>query len=155
MNIATFSERYGYSDSSVRRWANDHLIPGAERIGGIWDIPEGARPRHVIRKKANRTVSDNAYDFLKALHERHYVDAEVLLCTEGDYLDVVTTLVMSGLIRESEVPADGRWNTGYVLTEAGVEQAERLKPTFKEYYRTTISAVAEGATSACLGMEGN
>ncbi len=70
MSPAQYCARYGIAESTLRGWLKRGLMEGAEKCGGIWDIPEDARARYEPRKKKNRTQDDNRWDLLKALKER-------------------------------------------------------------------------------------
>lgn len=107
MSPAQYCARYGIAESTLRGWLKRGLMEGAEKCGGIWDIPEDARARYEPRKKKNRTQDDNRWDLLKALKERRYVDEKVLLCQKADFVDLANDLLDKGFIIMSSTPCDG------------------------------------------------
>ena len=145
MTPSEYSRAYGYSRSSVMRWLQGGLIDGARKGDLLWHIPEGARPRYQPRKKANRTQRDNMFDLVRALDRRLYVDARTLGCSDADFRDLLKTLRDAGVIEESDVPADGRWHTGYRLTERGISYAALPKRDFvRNILQLIVEAGAEG-----------
>lgn len=60
MSPAQYCARYGIAESTLRGWLKRGLMEGAEKCGGIWDIPEDARARYEPRKKrtAHKTTTD-------------------------------------------------------------------------------------------------
>lgn len=108
MSPAQYCARYGIAESTLRGWLKRGLMEGAEKCGGIWDIPEDARARYEPRKKKNRTQDDNRWDLLKALKERRYVDEKVLLCQKADFVDLANDLLDKGFIIMSSTPCDGK-----------------------------------------------
>lgn len=149
MNPAQYCARYGIAESTLRGWLKRGLMEGAEKCGGIWDIPEDARARYEPRKKKNRTQDDNRWDLLKALKERRYVDEKVLLCQKADFVDLANDLLDKGFIIMSSTPCDGKWNTGYAISQLGLDAIEsRSKKDFLEFWKATCSGITSGVVEA-------
>lgn len=149
MTPSEYSARYGIAESTLRGWLKKGLVEGAEKNDGAWSIPEGARARYEPRKKKNRTQDDNRWDLLKALKERRYVDERALLCQRADYEDLVKDLLDKGYIVESNTPCDGRWNTGYAISQIGLDAVgSRTKKGFLELWKSTCSGIANGVMEA-------
>ena len=51
MSPAQYCARYGIAESTLRGWLKRGLMEGAEKCGGIWDIPEDARARYEQEKE--------------------------------------------------------------------------------------------------------
>lgn len=147
MNSSDYAQEHGVKPETVRKWARSGRIVGAHKNErGVWEIPEGARPQYVPKRKESRTVVDDRWDFLKAHEKRQYVDAKILGCHEGDYLDIVNDLLKQGCITKSVIPFDGKWNTGYAITSEGLDCLREGKPSFAKFYKAC--AVAAGAVWA-------
>ena len=131
MSPAQYCARYGIAESTLRGWLKRGLMEGAEKCGGIWDIPEDAR------------------DLLKALKERRYVDEKVLLCQKADFVDLANDLLDKGFIIMSSTPCDGKWNTGYAISQLGLDAIEsRSKKDFLEFWKATCSGITSGVVEA-------
>lgn len=151
MTLSEYSEKYGYARSSVKSWLRDGLIEGAEKMGLLWYIPAGARPRYKVRKKNNRTQNDNMFDFIRALNMRRYVDNVILGCSAEDYQDLVRILLEAGIIEKGNAPYDGKWNTGYSLTMRGLKYASLHKVDALKVLRTVAAGATEGAIRSQQG----
>lgn len=140
MSPAQYCARFGIAESTLRGWLKKGLMEGAEKNDGVWDIPEDARARYEPRKKKNRTQDDNRWDLLKALKERRYVDEKVILCQKADFVDLANDLLDKGLIIKSSTPCDGRWNTGYAISQTGLDAIEYItKKDFIDFWKATCS----------------
>lgn len=149
MSPTQYCARYGIAESTLRSWLKKGLIEGAKKNNGLWDIPEGARTRYEPRKKKNRTQDDNRWDLLKALKERRYVDEKVLLCQKADFVDLANDLLDKGYIVKSSTPCDGKWNTGYAISQIGLAAIEsRTKKDFLELWKNTCSGITSGVMEA-------
>lgn len=149
MTPSEYCARYGIAESTLRDWLKKGLVEGAEKNDGAWDIPKGARARYEPRKKKNRTQDDNRWDLLKALKERRYVDDRALLCQRADYVDLVNDLLDKGYIVQSSTPCDGKWNTGYAISQKGLDAVgSRTKKNFLEFWKSTCSGIANGVMEA-------
>lgn len=54
LSVHEVAEKWGYSDSTIRKWCNDDLIKAtfcAEKKNGRWQIPENAECPKQIKKK--------------------------------------------------------------------------------------------------------
>ena len=152
LSVKDYCDRYGYKQSSVRKWASSGRLAGAIKDSHqVWQIPEDARPLYVVRKKNDRSIEDNIYDYLNALNKRYYVNEESLHCTKGELQDIQETLLQDGLIAPSTTPCDGKWSTGYRITGKGIDAVNNTKKRFLQFYKCTVEAVIEGVTAAYPG----
>lgn len=89
------------------------------------------------------------WDLLKALKERRYVDEKVLLCQKADFVDLANDLLDKGFIIMSSTPCDGKWNTGYAISQLGLDAIEsRSKKDFLEFWKATCSGITSGVVEA-------
>lgn len=151
MDFDSYRKRYGYRRRDLERYLERGMIRGARRLPGErWFIPEDVRPDYLIRKKADRRFEDDAFDFLKALNTKRAISARVLLCTDQEYQRLVRFLLREGLVAEDEKHTDHAAGEGLSPTQRGLDLLSQKKDRFVEWYQTTMTAMAKGATSAAL-----
>ena len=145
-----YAKRYGFRRPSE---VKDHIERG--RIAGVIEdsqcgylLPENALIDHVIPKKKDRTVVDNAFNLLRALLRGRNVNATILQMRPVQYESLLITLIDAELIRRDreELPFD----SGLSLTDKGMRVAEYKKPVFTKLWRAMAAGVVEGVGQALV-----
>lgn len=154
MTISEYCNAYGYKRSTISRCINDGRLEGAVKKDAHWLIPDDARPRYLPHKKAERSFTDNMFDYLRALDRRFFVDEKTLRCGREELNDIEQSLLEAGLIKKSSTLPDGEWHTGYRITEKGVSYLAEGKPGFrrltKDYAKSGGVAEIAAASAALL-----
>ncbi len=154
MDATTYAKRYHEKIKDVEKWLREERIRGAVRTkNGTWDIPEDAKVEYFVRKKHGRKTDDDAFDILRALRTRRYIDAELLGCSHIDFRDTIDSLEKIGYLAPSVRAADGITSVGYKITNKGLEASSYMKAFFLTVYRESVAALARGAVEATYATE--
>lgn len=139
-----YAKATGLKPSVVKKYIEEGRIAGvASDARCEFLVPEEALVDYAIRKKSNRSMSDHAFNLMKALHSSKNVNHKILQIPRTQYESLVLTLINAGLVRRDR---DERpFESGLALTKEGMELANQKKKMFLKLYETTIAAAAEGA----------
>ena len=70
-------------------------------------------------------------------------------CQKADFVDLANDLLDKGFIIMSSTPCDGKWNTGYAISQLGLDAIEsRSKKDFLEFWKATCSGITSGVVEA-------
>ena len=61
-----------------------------------------------------------------------------------DFIDMISDLLAIGYITKSATSSDGKWHTGYAITEKGLRAVEKTKKVFLELWGTAWRGIAGG-----------
>lgn len=149
MNVAEYCRRYRKDKRVVEKALKKNRVRGVVYTNGTADIPEDAKIDYYIPKhKTNITVQDARVYLLKALTSFHYIDAFVLGLSEGDFQDVVNTMVALGFVERTGEP-DGVTTTGLKATPSGERYAEMSN---RELAKFLIESVSSGIMQGTLSF---
>lgn len=140
MTVKEAAVKWGMREWKVRSYCRKGYLSGAVKAGNRWRIPEGTRVPYISGKRKFTRPFEKSNYVLEAIASGLYLDFRLLALSREEFDSFARKLEDAGRVK--------RTDTGYEITQAGLDRCEGIHLQKEQRMRENVAMVISVAQTA-------